>query len=276
MIVISSDMVLSDVDAAPLGTPWIGWHNIVTTTNIDSSTENPSFPVTNLANPATHLYWEAGTNTSDEYVTVTTNYLEDLDFLAVAKHNFGSANIIVSVEGKVDDGNSPVEPYVELVQEQLLPDDSPVIFRWEPQTLTHVRLRMQVGDDLPQAAVVYVGKLLVLERSIKIDADHVPLKYGRRATIVNGMSESGNFLGRTVLKEFRESVAEFSHFQPDWYRANFDPFVLASKTIPFFFAWHPITYPLEAGYAWMINEPVPAVSPITDRISVDLQMRGVA
>lgn len=276
MIVLSSSLVLADVDDIPVGTPWIGYHNLVTTTNIVAVTEDPDFPATNLANPTTHLYWQALTNTSDEYLTVTTNYLDDIDYLAVAKHNLGTSGIIVSVEGKIDDGNSPVEPYVVLVQEQLLPDDSPVIFRWTPQPLTHVRLRMQIGDDLPQAAVMYVGKLLVLERSIKIDQDHIPLKYGRRSNIVNGKSESGNFLGRTVLQEYRESTASFAHFTPTFYRTHLDPFIIASKEIPFFFAWHPVTYPLEAGYAWMINDPQPEVSPVTDRIAIELQMRGVA
>lgn len=277
MIVISNQLVIANVDDPPLGTPWIGYENIVSEGSIDATTEDPDFPATNVANPATHLYWQALTNTSDEYLTVTTNFDGELDYLAIAKHNFGTAGITVSVEGKFDDGFSPVEPYVEIVQQTVLDDDTPVIFRFVPQVLTHIRLRMQIGSELPQLAVMYVGALLVLQRSIKVDVDHVPLKYGRRSTIVNGMSESGNFLGRIVLKEFRESTAEFAHFEPAWYRTFFEPFIIASKEIPFFFAWHPITYPLESGgYAWMINDPQPEVSPITDRIAVELQMRGIA
>jgi hypothetical protein len=37
----------------------------------------------------------------------------------------------------------------------------------------------------------------------------------------------------------QESKAEFSHFTNAWYRANFDPFVIEARGIPFFFAWAP-------------------------------------
>lgn len=216
---------------------------------------------------------------SDEYITITTGSTtvtgsDDIDYLAVARHNFGTIGAIVSVEGKVDDGNSPEEPYTEIVQQETLIDDTPVIFRFVPQTLTHIRLRLQLNSAVPQAAVVYVGRMLVLERSIKLESDHVPLRLARKRTILNGMSQSGNFVGNIELKEFRESAAEFSHFTPLWYRANFDPFL--QEAIPFFFAWHPVTYPEDVGYAWLTNDPMPEHNPATGRIAVDLQMRGIA
>jgi hypothetical protein len=199
--------------------------------------------------------------------------VEELDYLAVAGHNFGSTGITVSVEGR--NGSSP-DIWQVIVEAAAVEDDLPLVCRFSSQTLTHVRLHIQGGDEVPQAAVMYVGKLLVMERGIDIDTEHVPITYARRSTIVSGMSESGNFVGRTVLKEWRETTAVFEHFTPDWYREFLDPFIEASKETPFFYCWLPLDYPAETGYAWMTNDPQPETSPITRRVNVQLQMRGIA
>ena len=65
----------------------------------------------------------------------------------------------------------------------------------------------------------------------------MPINYGRRTTIVDGMSESGNFLGRIVLGEHRQSTAEFEWFTPDFYRSDIDEFLEAAQEFPFFWAW---------------------------------------
>jgi len=275
MLVIATNLVLSATEALNVNNPVIGWRNIVTAGNIASTTAAAGFPVTNLANPATHLKWTAGVNTGDEYVTVTTSTLDEIDYLAVAKHNFGSGQLVVSVEGDVA-GNSPDLGFEELVQETMLADDTPVLFRFTPRSLTQVRLRIQAGLLVPEAAVLYVGKLLVMERSIKIDVDHTPITMGRVAKVVNGKSTSGNFLGRIMLGETRESTADFNHITPAWYRSEFDPFVIASQEAPFFWAWNPTEYPREVGYCWTVDDPMPEIDPVTRRAAVRLKLQGVA
>lgn len=255
----------------PEGVPLIGYHNVVTSTSITSTTAADGFPVTNLANHATHLKWVGGVNTGDEYITVTTNYTDPIDYVGVAKHNFGTIAVPVSVE-------TTDSPPVVLVSARVLADDSPVIFRFTPRVVTELRIKIEVTDTSapPEAAVVYVGKLLVMERSIKIDTDHVPIPYGRVTDVVNGMSETGNFLGRIVLGEYRQSRAEFTWFTSDFYRDEVDPFVDAARAHPFFWAWSPSEYPLETGYSWLTKDAQPEVNPVTRRIALTLDMRGIA
>lgn len=274
MLVISRALVLAEGDESSADNGVILWDNLVTVSNIAAVSEDVSHPAINVANPATHLYWLGGVNTGDEYLTVTTNSLEEIDGLGVARHNFGSANIVVSVEGCEDLSESP-QVWTEIVEERLLADDAPLLFRFTPQVLAGIRLRMQQGDDVPEAGVLYVGPMLVLERSIRIDADHTPITMGRVTKVVNGMSESGNFLGRMLINEYRESGAEFDHFTPAWYRSNFDPFIVASKQVPFFYAWNPTEYPLEVGYVWMMGDPRPEVDPVTRRIGIALKYQGI-
>jgi hypothetical protein len=90
--------------------------------------------------------------------------------------------------------------------------------------------------------------------------------------IVNGMSESGNFLGRIVLSEHRRarqnsSVSRRHSIAPASIRSGGGGF-------PFFWAWAPGDYPLETGFAWLLNDAEPAVSP--DHRSADAGNGGIA
>jgi hypothetical protein len=161
----------------------------------------------------------------------------------------------------------------------VLDDDDPVVFRFEPTVVTGVRLKIVTSGEsanAPELAVLYVGELLVMERSIRLDADHVPMIYGRRTNAVNGMSENGQFLGRIVLSEHRESKAQFQWFTDDFYRDTIDEFLDSAQEAPFFFAWSPQEYPAEVSYAWLTNDAEPEVDPTTRRVHLNLEMRGIA
>lgn len=267
-LVISDALVLADVaDGLSLDHPVIGWHNVVTSSNIVADDAEADYPASNLANPATHLEWRSDTD-AEQYLTVTTGYVDEIDYVAVARHNFFSASIPVSIEGYIGG------MWTEIVEETMLADDGPALFRFEAQSLSEVRIRMQAGDDNPRAAVVYVGKLLVLER--KIYAGHVPLPDARKAQVISNRSESGQFLGRIVLGQTRESTIPLSLISPAWFRDYMRPFLSAAVETPFFFAWRPETYPLETGFGWLLEDPMPAPSGPSNLIAFDLKVGGVA
>ncbi|MFB6460450.1 hypothetical protein [Bradyrhizobium tunisiense] len=267
-LVISSAVVLADVaDGLSLDHPLIGWHNLVTSTTIVADTEDANYPASNLANPATHLEWRAEDDT-EQYLTITTNYVDDIDYVAVARHNFSSAGIPVSVEGYIGG------VWTEIVEDVLLPDDGPALFRFEAQSLSQVRIRLQSGSDSARAAVVYVGKLLVVER--KIYAGHMAMPDGIKVSVANGRSESGNFLGRIILGEWRETSVPLSLISPAWFRTYMRPFLKDGRDLPFFFAWRPETYPREVGYGWLTEDPAPTPDTTSHLLSFDLKVSGVA
>lgn len=269
-VVVSQNFVLVAPDSSfPVTTdhPIVGWHNIVTASTIAADTEDANHPATDLANPATYLYWLAA-DTTEQYLTLTIDYVDEIDYLAVAGHNFSSAAIPVSVEGFIGG------VWTEIVGEHMLSDDGPVLFRYTSQSLSAIRLRMQSGSAPPRAAVLQVGKLLILER--RIYADHIPMPHGRKNEIISGMSESGNFLGRNVLGAWRETTIPLQNISPDFYREFVDEFLQAAITKPFFFAWRPGTYPLEAGFGWLTDDPEPMPKSPDNKIAFDLKVRGVA
>jgi hypothetical protein len=182
----------------------------------------------------------------EQYVTIAHNAVEPIDYVGIAGHNFGSAGIPVSIEG--DDGGG----FVELVSDSIPAGDGPLLFRFVPLSLQAVRIRMQSGLVPPIAAVVYVGRLLVLQRRIYVG--HRPLQDNERANITTGRSEGGQFLGRIVLGAFNEGSINQQNVTPEFYRASVRPWRKAGVTIPFFFAWRPGDYPEEAAYVWGTND----------------------
>jgi hypothetical protein len=268
MIVISSAIVLADAaDGLSLDHPVIGWHNVVQADSIVASVApEANYPKTNLANPATHLEWRS-TTAVEQYLVFDTNEVDQIDYLAVARHNFFSAEITVSVEGFIA-GN-----WVEIVEEFMPPDDGPLLCRFAAQSLSSLRLRMQAGSAAPRAAVVYVGKLLVVER--KVYVGHTPMPHARKSSIINGRSESGNFLGRIVLGSWRESTVPLSLISPAWYRTYMDPFLAVAKDTPFFFGWRPQSYPRESGFGWLTDDPMPTPTGPSNLIAFDLKVGGV-
>jgi hypothetical protein len=272
MIVISNSLSLSPTADNPLNTPVFGWESLVTAGTVSATSAASGFPATNVANPSTNLRWvaELGSPADEQYLTVTISEIDPIDYLAVAVHNFGSANIPVSVEGST--GGSP--EWFELTAPQMLANDDPVLFRFEPQSLSGIRLRMQVGDAAPYVAVMYAGKLLVCERGTH--QDYTPINLARDTVAPIGVSESGHFLGRVVISEGRSSPFSLRMLRQTWYRETMDPMVRVLKSTPVFFAWKPTEHPNDIGFVFVTNDVKPVRHFDTHTIAVEFQMVGVA
>jgi hypothetical protein len=247
--------------------PLIGYENRVNTGNITATSAASGLPAINLANPATHLLWRSLVVNGTELIQVSSlTGLED--YFGVASHNFGTAGITVTLQGSTD-GGATFTPIAALQPR----DDSPIMFYFTAAAYTDFKLVLQAGAVAPQAAVVYVGSVLRLQRRIYVG--HTPITLGRRVTSMIGRSQSGNFLGRIVIGEDRKTAVSLQNLTPGWYRQYFDPFVIAAKENPFFFAWRPASYPLEVGYAWLNGDPTPTNQRANGMMQVDLDLSGV-
>ena len=273
-VVISSSYVIANSIAGG-GTitdnnPLIGYDNIVNTSSISTTTQNPAFPATNLANPATHLRWLGiiGAPPIDEYVTILNSDARDIDYIAVARHNFFSKQIAVSIEYF-----TLPSTWTQLIAPVILPNDGPALFRFPKLAYAGVRLRLRPGSAAPAAAVVYAGALLVLQRRMYVG--HTPIPMGRSISCASMRSVNGNFLGRIVLGRKVTTQINLQNLTPDWYRTYMAPFVLAAEEIPFFFAWRPSSYPNEIGYAWLADDAIPKNQRANGMMQIDLSLEGV-
>lgn len=276
-VVISSNYVITESISGggtiTADNPVIGYNTLLNSGNVSTTTEDPDYPASNLVNVSTNLRWQGllSSPEEDEYITLGVAAVDPIDYIGVAKHNWGSAEIAVSVE-YLDESASP-EEWVELIAPVFLPNDGPVLFRFPLVAHASLRLRLQPGTEAPRAAVVYCGTLLVLQRRIYVG--HQPMPYARSTKVVNGKSESGNFLGRIILNQMTQTKVGLQNMTPAWYRTYMEPFVQHAYEAPFFFAWRPQSYPREIGFAWLTNDPMPTNQRQNGMMQVDLAMTGI-
>lgn len=272
-VVIASGLVLADGGDINANNPVIGYENLVTAGNLSSTTEDPDYPVENLVTPATYSRWVGlvSSPAEDEYIRIDAATVDDVDYVGIARHNFFSAQIAVSLE--VLDPDASPEDWVEVIAPFIPESDGPIVMRFEPQAVVAVRVRLQAGLAAPTAAVLFLGLLLVLQRRLYVG--HRPMPYNVTTRATNGRSESGNFLGRIVMNETTRTEVKLANITPAWMRATFIPFLRHAREFPFFFAWRPSTYPQEVGYGWLTNDPAPENMRPNGMMRVDLQMNGI-
>lgn len=269
--------------------PIVGWKNLATSWT--ATKEDSNYPATNLLNPATHLKWKTGAADSPPatyiYLTAQLELAPNLsspadavatvDYVAIAKHNLGTIACPISI-GFFDTSSPPV--WTSLIPDTTLLDDGPALFRFTTRTLTQISIRLSAFttssppvSTLPEIAVAYAGKLLVMPR--KVYQGLVPINYGRVAKVTNGRSEAGHFLGRIVLQEFIKDTIPLTLIDPAYYLAYIDPFMESSKADPFFFAWRPQTYTAGLGYCHMTNDPMPTNEAPHGLIAMQWEMTSI-
>jgi len=248
--------------------PLIGYHNIATTANISTTTQDTDYPRTNLANPSTASVWK-GTALSSESITINLGGSTLVDYIAIAKHNFFTIGSTVQLELATDG----VPTYSTVIAATSTQDDGPLILRFNPALYTYARVTISAGSAVPQAAVLYAGKLLPLQRRIYVG--HTPLNLGRDTRIITGRSEAGDFLGRIQIGEGVTTNVSLKNLTPDWVRSEFDPFIVQAKTLPFFFAWRPQGYPKEVGFAWLTQDTKPMNQLPNGMMQAELSLSGI-
>jgi len=241
MIIISTDAYLA-IQEGQLNAPLIGYDNLVDVNNIEADTEDASFPATNLANPATYLKWKADDTTAQSIVIDLTGNTQQVDYVAIAKHNFYTAGVSITVRGDTGSG------LVDIVDQFTPGDNEPLLMRFEAAAYVEISIDFTSATVEVEASVLYCGTLLSCERNIYVG--HVPSSLNYDSDVVSGFSESGNFLGRIEVNKSRSGSITLNNLTPAWVRNYLRPFLAAAKTRPFFFAWRPETYPNEVIFSW--------------------------
>src|SRR5690606_17351041 len=117
-----------------------------------------------------------------------------------------------------------------------------LMFLFEAVTARWFRLSITGAHDA-EIGVFYLGEVLQMQRAFY--GGHSPINLSRRTTTIPRMSESGQFLSLSRIRQGYTGSASWRHLTAAWYRDNFDPFVQQATTRPFFLAWNPSQFPDE-------------------------------
>jgi hypothetical protein len=246
--VTTAPVVLSPKPIAPQdpNAPVILYQNRLTTASVAAGGTGGQL----VLSPNTFDRWQ-GTiaPASSAVITFTLPNNTSLDCLAVGAHNLGtlSGGATLRCEYAVTVGGAWVD--FAPLQTRNGGDTRPVMFiRATPVTVRQIRFRVTSGTGPYFVGVIYAG--LKLQMPHPIYGGHSPLPLNATTDYFNNRSESGEWIGRQIRRRGFETSVELPRLKPDWYRANFQPFVDSAKENPFFFAWRPVSYPDEVGYCW--------------------------
>src|SRR5690606_2066898 len=137
----------------------------------------------------------------------------------------------------------------------------------------HWRLLVEAGPRAYVAAL-YLGRALRLKR--RIFRGFTPPTMGRVTDIRPQQSVDGQFLGRSVETLGIATTFQFNNLPGDWYRQEFEPFVMSAIRRPFFVAWRPDDYPEDCAFVWTEGDIQPENSGPGDFMSVSFGVRGIA
>lgn len=271
MIVISGDMRLSpSAGEPPLCNPAIGWHNLVTVDNVTADTAETGFPASNMANPATarRTSWIAA-DTTAQNLTVDLSYIGEIDYVALAGHNLGSAGISLAINGHADDLDPWDDP---LLSETMLPDNAPTIFRVSSRPQAGIQIPLGAGSEPARIAVLYVGKLLTLDQTIRGNIPFVSPRDAIMRDVLDGQSETGTYLGTVEVGRWIESSVQL-FMRHSYYVQHVRAFLEARP--PFFFAPFPVARPNDVGYLRIVNNPQATELFAPPYVQIGVDYRGI-
>ena len=202
--------------------------------------------ITAAKSKLTYDKWQPSGST--EWVKVDAGSSVDVDYLAIAAHNLTGRTISLQWS---DSGATAWTTAATAVVDST---DSVVLLLTSPIAKRYWRFLVSGASGM-SVGVIMIGKALAVQRSI--NAGHSPITLSRTTVVRPAVSERGQWLGRNVIRSGLSTNIALNNLYADWYRANFDNFVEAARTEPFFFAWRPETYPEEVAFCWTTEDIAP-------------------
>lgn len=245
----------------PLNHARIGYRDAVTTATATSG--EGSAPL--AATWQTYERWIPETSPA----TLTSEFdATEISYIGIGAHTLG---LTTSVVFEVLQGGTWAQIDPGVIEGMEAPDNEAVMLLIEPRTATGVRITVEYSGDAPTVGKLAAGSVLTMARPFY--SGHSPIMLSRNTTRRPSVSETGEWLGTTLVRQGRQTSADWQHLEASWYRANFDPFVAHAQRYPFFFAWNPLKFP-DCVYATLTGDVRPSNMGIRSLMSVSISLKG--
>ena len=240
-----------------------GYRSFIAENMLTSSGDAAGFPVETLANPLTAERWKA--TTADSEILIDAGAPVKADYIGMASHNFATQNATLTIEYSNDAASW------NLITSHFSADNKPIMVIFNE--IESQYWRISISADSPVfLGVLYIGQLLLMERGIY--GGHTPITMGRNTRRIQNKTEGGQFAGISIIREGVSTSINFQHMDANWYRANFEPFVIAARGKPFFWAWRNQEFPAEVGYVWTTGDIRPSNMGIRNLMQVEFSVEG--
>jgi hypothetical protein len=229
-----------------------------------SSTET-GYAAANLLTRDTWQRWRP----SAVEATVTADGLdpaETIDYVAIARHNLGSAGITAELELEI---SSVWTKVADLAPEQ----DSPLFLALEPTLATGVRLSFG-SEAIPTVAVLMAGQAVTIPRPLR--GSMQPVFLARQTEVLPQVSETGELLGQIVRRSGVEVSPSWRNIPGSFYRSTLRGLARDLPGCAIFFQWSPLLAPDEAVFGTVTGDVSGSHVSGRDFYEFGFSMQGVA
>ncbi len=245
----------------PLTHARIGWQSIVRRGNVSGTAGLTGFPITALGNPLTYERYRPATSVSN--IVVDAGTAVEVDYVGIAAHTLAGTTVVLQ--------SSPNNSTWTTRLTMSPTDSSDILGLITPVTARYWRVQVTWSAS-PFIGVLYIGKALAMQRQIY--GGHAPITLSRSTEILPNVSDTGQWVGRSIIRKGYSSRYDWQHIKADWYRTNFEPFVQNARRNPFFIAWRPQEYPAEVVYGWTTDDIAPVNQGLKDFMRVGFEVEG--
>ena len=194
-------------------------------------------------------------------ITIDLGQIRNIDYIGIAAHRLTGINVQVLA--------SEVDADYELLSEFVPTTNDAIMLLYDTTSVRYVRITIAEAREI---GVVKIGTALIVERAIY--GGHSPGMLSRETLKTPQMSESGEYLGTSIIRKGYVSSFTYENLRASWYRQSFDPFVVHARSKPFFIAWRPATFPKEVLYAWTTEDISPSNMGVRNLMTVSFNARG--
>lgn len=242
----------------------IGYRDVIA--SVTASSADAGAPASSVLSWQTYERWRP---TASPATLTATFPAATIDYIGIGAHRLSRATS-VTFEIQVAGAWSEIVPGV--IEGVEAADNEPIMLLMTPrEDVTGVRVSFSYTGDAPDVGKMVAGQVLTMQRPFY--AGHSPAMLARNTSKQPNISEGGEWLGSTIIRQGRSTQVTWEHLRAPWYRAYFDPFVEHARRYPFFFAWNPRRFP-DCLYAMTTEDAIPDNMGKRDFMIVTLGMKG--
>lgn len=220
------------------------------------------------ANDFTFQRWDTGTLPSNWTLVAAANV--NVDTVFIAGHNLGTVGATVEVQTAATLGGAFT------TRATIVPTDDSAIAvminnAGTAYSIRELRIRV-TGSTAAQIGIIRAGVALQMTQPVFGGVN--PIGLSRLVETRHAMSETGQWLGRTVQRQALRTTMDWTHLTSAWYRASFHPFALTLPQKPFGLIQNALRMPESVAWCWTDESPAPSNMGVAAFMQVSLSITG--
>lgn len=221
------------------------------------------------ANSYTFQRWSCGALPSNWTLVAAANV--DVDTIFLAAHNLGTTGSTVLVQTASTLGGAFT------TRATIVPTDDTAIAvminnAGVPYSIREIRIQVTGASAAAQIGIIRAG--VALQMTQPVFAGVRPIGLSRAVETRHAISETGQWLGRTIQRQASQTDMNWTHLDGAWYRSAFAPFALALPQTPFGLIQNPSKMPESVAWCWTDQAPQPSNMGVRGYMEVSLGITG--